>query len=434
MHTKLKQFVFKPLSHFGISHKLQATVLWSMLDSFSNPLFSLLLIPIFTHNLGLENYGLYVMVMAFVGFFGFTGLGMNTSITYCLAVNYETPNPKHIAARLGSALALTLFGTVLFSCVFLSALNIFTLPLKVYFPQLIAQQQLIYSALMLIVITQLDMVVSASLKGLQQFKISSKVEFVLRLFSFVIVAFVAIMQKNVVAIVLTTLIMALFNLITRYATLNKIVHFHFSDIKINKQRANELFHFGKWMTLQNIAGACFGSIDKLVIGSLLGNKVLGAYNVLLSITQLVHYIPANMLTFIMPKVAKNSESVSISLLKKIFTLTAIVSIFFAVLIIIFKKFIFLKFYLDSSYDALFYWLILSYVLLSLNVPSYFVALGMNLIKAVSLQCIIGSVIGVISMLILIARYGLLGTVASKLIYSVIAIFLIVPVLRKMKLS
>ena len=430
----MKKFIFGPLSHFGISHKLQATALWSMLESFSSPLFSLLLIPIFTHNLGLENYGLYVMVMAFVSFFSFTGLGMNTSITYYLAVNYQTSTPKHIAERLGSALVLAFFSTIFFSCIFLLGLNLFSSLLTLHYPQLVTQQHLIYAALGLITVTQLDTVVSASLKGLQQFKMSSKVEFVLRLLSFVIVSIIAITQKNVVAVISITLIMALFNLIIRYYTLNKIVHFHFSDIKINKKSANELFQFGKWMTLQSIAGASFGSIDKLVIGSLLGNKVLAIYNVLLSITQLIHYIPANMLTFIMPKVAINNESISIELLKKIFILTSVVSIFFALLVITMKKFIFLKFHVDSSYETLFYWLILSYILLSFNIPSYLIALGMNLIKAVSLQCIAGSLIGTTSLLILIDKYGVLGAVASKLIYSIIAIFLIIPVLRKVKLS
>jgi O-antigen/teichoic acid export membrane protein len=434
LQANFKRFIFGPLSRFGISHKLQATALWSMLESFSSPLFSLLLIPIFTHNLGMENYGLYVMVMAFVSFFGFTGLGMSTSITYYLAVNSESINPKYTAERLGSALGLTFFGTVVFSCFFILAHNLYGSQIESYYPLLIAQQQLIYASLILIVITQLDMVVSASLKGLQQFKISSKVEFVLRLLSFIIITLVTFTQKNVIAIVLITLIMTLFSLIVRFRTLNKIVDFHFSDIKINKPIATELFHFGKWMTLQSLAGASFGSIDKLVIGTVLGNKVLGIYNVLLSIAQLIHYIPANMLTFIMPKVAKNNENLSISLLKKIFILTTIISSFFAVLIIILKKFIFLNFHVDSSYEILFYGLIFAYILLSLNIPSYFIALGMNLIKAVSLQCIIGSIVGVSSLLILISKYGILGAVASKLIYSVVAIFLVIPVLRKMKLS
>ena len=127
MKVNFNQIIFEPLFRLGFSHKIQATALWSLLESFSSPFFSILLLPIFTHNLGLENYGLYVMVMALVSFFSFTGLGMNTSITYYLAVNYQTSNSKQIAQRLTSALLITLIGTVFFSCLFLLVLTIFCL-------------------------------------------------------------------------------------------------------------------------------------------------------------------------------------------------------------------------------------------------------------------------------------------------------------------
>lgn len=434
VHLSSRLTIFSALRNFGISQNLQVTALWSMLESFSSPIFSLLLIPIFTQYLGLDGYGLYVMVMAFVSFFSFTGLGMNTSMTYYLALSYGKSNPKEIAERLSSALIITFASTVFFSCLFMLALQIFTSLLLSNFPQLIAQQHLIYMALLLIVVTQLDTVISASLKGLQEFKMSSKVEFALRFLSFFIIAIVAITQKTVIAIVLITLLMAIFNLIIRFVALNNIVHFNYRDLQLNKKCVNELFLFGKWMTLQSIAGAFFGSIDKLLVGSILGNKVLGIYNLLLAITQLVHYIPANILVFIMPKVAKNNESISILLFKKIFVITSILAFIVAFILIILKQFVFLKFHVDSSYEGIYYWLIFSYVLLSLNIPSYFIALGMNLVKSISLQCILGSIIGVIVLLTLISKYGLLGAIFSKLIYSVVAIFLVIPVVMKMKIG
>jgi O-antigen/teichoic acid export membrane protein len=390
------------------------------------------LLPIFTHNLGLENYGLYVMVMALVSLFGFAGLGMNTSIAYYLAVNYQTSNSKEISQRLSSALLITLISTVIFSCLFLLVLTIFQIQFKEHCHQLSDKQQLIYTALGLIVITQLDMVVSSAIKGLQHFKTSSKVELVLRLLNFIVVAIVAVIQKSVEAIALVVLVMGIFNLIVRYAMLNKIVNLDLREIKINKQLTNELFHFGKWMTLQNISGALFSSVDKLLIGSFLGNAILGSYNVLLSITQLVHFIPASMLIFIMPKVATNNDYVSKAIFKKVLTITVIFSSIFSIVIFASKGIIFSHFHIDGSYESLFYWLIFNYFLLSLSVPTYFIALGMHLIKTVSLQGIVGSLIGILLMLILISGNGLMAVLVSKLIYSFSYIFLIVPVLRKMK--
>jgi len=430
--VKFAEIIFGPLQRLGFSHKIQATALWSTLESFSAPFFSLLLIPIFTHSIGLENYGLYVMVSALVAFLSFTGLGMQVSITYYLALNHETSSPNQIAERLVSSLLISFFGTTICSCFILLGINIFVTPLNEYLPQLGTQHQLIYIALGLIVVTQLDLVVSSAIKGLQFFNVSSKVEFFLRLLSFVTVALAAINQRSVVDLVCINLIMAIFNLIVRYTMLTKVVCLNFREVKITQRITKELFHFGKWVTLQNVASAFFSSVDKLVVGSALGNTVLGTYNVLLSITQLVHFVPANVLSFIMPKVAVNSKNITVLLLKKVLTANTLFSICIATLILIFKDLIFLHFHVDSIYKPLFYWLIAIYFLLSLNVPLFFIALGVNLIKTVSLQSILGALIGTIFLLALITDYGLLAVVASKLVYAIISLFVIFPVSRKLK--
>lgn len=432
LKANLARIIFEPLSRLGFSHKTQASALWSLIESLSSPFFSLLLLPVLTYSLGLGDYGLYVMVMALVSFFGFTGLGMNTSIIYFLAVNYQKSNHKQIAERLSTALLITLLGTLVFSCLFFLALNAFEAQLEKQYPQLIDKQQLIYIALGLVVLTQLDMVVLSAIKGLQQFKTSSKVEFSLRFLNFIVMTLVAVTQKSVEAIVLVVLVMTMLNLMMRYAVLNKIVSINIYNIRINRQSIYELFHYGKWMTLQNLSGAIFGSLDKLVIGSFLGNTVLGSYNILLSISQLVHFIPANMLTFVMPRVATSSQGISIGTLKRVLIITATLSVIFSTLMYTCRELIFSHLHVDISYENLFFWLIFSYFLLSLNAPIYFIALGMNLAKEVSLQCIIGSIVGIILMLMLISSNGLMAVLVSKLVYSFFAIFLIIPVLRKIK--
>lgn len=433
MRIKLTQLLFKPLSHFGISRSLQATALWSMLESFASPLFSLLLIPILTHNIGLEKYGLYVMIFAFVNFFSFTGLGMNTSITYYLAVNQHTKNATNISGRLGTALSLTLIGTVTFSLLFILTLTLFKEMLGVVYPQLVQHLFLVYAALLILILTQCDMVISAALKGLQQFKVSSKIEFMIRAIWFLVVMLVTVLIKEVGAIVFSIVIIVLMGLILRFRALRNVIELKVSNLKIHKIYINEFFHFGKWMTLQNIAGSMYGSLDKIIMGSLFGSKVVGIYNVILSITQLIHFVPANMLTFIMPKIANDKVTFTLATFKKIFAITIISAGLIAIVICTLKQFIFYKFSIDSVYSPLFYGLIISFILMSLNIPSYYVALGLNLIKHVSIQCVLGAMAGILSLLLLASKYGIFAVLASKLIYSLIAIFLLIPVLNKMRL-
>jgi O-antigen/teichoic acid export membrane protein len=433
LKAKFIKIIFEPLLRLGFSHKIQATALWSMLESFSNPFFSLLLLPIFTHNLGLENYGLYVMVMAFVSLFGFAGLGMNTSVTYFLAANYKTSNPKQIAERLTSALLITLISTIFFSCLFLLMLHIFEIQFKEHYPQLIGKEKLIYIALGLVVVTQLDAVVSSAIKGLQQFKTSSKVEFVLRSLSFMTVALIAITQKTIESIILVSLILALFNIIVRYVLLSKTVIFRIGEIKINKQFTSEHFNFGKWMTLQNLSGAIFSSLDKILLGLLFNTTIVATYNIITSITQLSHYILASAISFIMPKVSANLK-INTRLQDsyyKVLALSALVTFLMLFILAILYPFVSNHFNLGSIENEYFL-LLLSYGILAMCVPPYFFALAFGKVKLLSNINTVSAIVGIIAMIYLINPLGIYGAALARLSYAIIVIttFLIPSVFFK----
>lgn len=437
LQVKLIQLLFKPLLRFGINPSIQSTAMWSMLESFSSPFFSLLLIPILTHSLGLEKYGLYVMVLAFVGLFSFTGLGMNTSITYYLAVNHQTSNAKNIAERLGTALSVTLLGTIIFSLTFLLAFTLFEAALQKSYPQLIAQQSLIYAALLLLIFTQCDMVISAALKGLQQFKASSKLEFLIRFVGFVAVALVATILKNVTVIIIFAVIIAFFSMMLRFKVLSKVVDIRLIDIKLDRQYAGEFFHFGKWMTLQNISGAIFGSLDKIMLGLLFSTTVVGTYNIIISITQLSHYVLASASSFILPKISASTASIKI--LRKSYykslVVSALVTLLMMLVLTLLYPFIKGHFNLvNIKYE--YFILLISYGVLAICVPPYYFALGFGKVKLLSNINTISAVVGIVAIMLLINKYEILGAVLSRAVYTIAVTltFFVPPLLFKNNLE
>lgn len=358
--------------------------MWSMLESFAGPLFSLMLIPVLTQSLGLEGYGLYVMVMAFVALFSFVGMGMNTSVTYYMAVNYQTSNSKDIAERVGTALAISLLGTITFSLLFLFALTFFSAYFQNVSPQLIKQTTLIYAALLLLIFSQCDSVISATLKGLQQFKTSSKLEFLIRLISFISIAFIATMQKNVNLIISSSVVIALLSLLIRYLTLNKLVSISFKHLKINKKFISELFYFGKWMTLQNVSGAVFGSLDKLMLGFFFNTAVVGTYNIIISITQLSHYIISSAFSFILPKIC--ASAANLKTLQKYYYKSLIISALVALIMMSFLSILYP--YIKSHFNlgdikSEFFILLFSYGALAMSVSPYYFSLGFGKVKLLS---------------------------------------------------
>ena len=431
----LQIFITFILKKAGISQSVGAAAFWSMVESFSAPFFSLVLMPILTHNLGLANYGVYVMAMAFIALSGFTGFGMNTAITYHLAKNSAFPNfdyKKNIAQQLTTALAITLIGTVGFATLFLSATYLSQGYLKINHPQWFVYNDLKIQVVLLLIFTQCDMVISAALKGLQHFKTSALCELLIRLVGFSLLYTAAFYYKQVEIIIGVAVLVSALSLIIRLVVMRKTADLKINDMRYNKSKAKLFFSFGKWMTLQNISSAIFGSIDKLVLGAFYGTALVGIYNILLTLAQLVHFCTASMLSFIMPKIALNNNILTYKKIIKIFSITTALSLLMSIILVLLMPLVFSYFKLSDQYKSAFYLLIFCYFILSLNVPSYYMALGMKLVKAVSMQCIVGAIIGFVFLLLTIKSVGMYAAIISKFSYALFALFLIVPVLKSFK--
>ncbi len=430
----LQGFITFALKKAGISQSVGAAAFWSMVESFSAPFFSLMLMPILTHNLGLANYGVYVMAMAFIALSGFTGLGMNTAITYHLAKNSAYPNydyKKNIAQQLTTALIITLIGTVGFATLFLSATYLSQGYLKINHPQWLVYSDLKIQVVLLLIFTQCDMVISAALKGLQHFKTSALCEFLIKLIGFALLSTAAFYYKQVEIIIGVAVLVSALSLITRLVVMRKTADLKINDMRYNINEAKGFFNFGKWMTLQNISGAIFGSIDKLVLGAFYGTALVGIYNILLTLAQLVHFCTASVLSFIMPKIALNNNILTIKKITKIFSITTALSLLMSIIMALFMPIVFSYFKLSYQYKSAFYLLIFCYFILSLNVPSYYMALGMKLVKAISMQCIVGAGMGIIALFLYIESYGIYAAIGSKFIYCLFALLLILPVINAM---
>lgn len=431
--VKLIQLLFKPLVRFGINPSVQSAAIWSMLESFSGPVFSLILIPVLTYSLGLDKYGVYVMTMAFVNLFSFTGLGMSTSITYYLSLNQQVSSRQNIAGRVGTALSISLIGTVIFSIIAVFVFNFSASEIQKAYPQLIKNQTLVYIVCLLIISTQYDAVISSSLKGLQQFKASSKLEFVIRLLGFIAVSVVAIIQKDVLAVIFTVVVVSLFSLLLRWSALSRLINLHWSNVRLNRQYLAEFFHFGKWMTLQNISGAIFGSLDKLVLGFFHTTTDVGKYNIIISITQLSHYILSSALSFLLPKISANINN--LKTLQKYYHKSLMICGLFTLVIIIILitlyPFLVRHFNLGDLYLEYFI-LVVSYGWLAMTVSPYYYSLGLGGVKVLSNVNTISAFLGIVTVVYFVADYGILGAVISRFAYTaaVTLTFLIPPFLFK----
>jgi O-antigen/teichoic acid export membrane protein len=211
------------------------------------------------------------------------------------------------------------------------------------------------------------------------------------------------------------------------------VNFHFSDIKINKQGANELFHFGKWMTLQNISGAIFNSLDKLLLGFYFNTTVVGLYNIVISVTQLPHFILASASSFLMSKITANTANFQILRQYYYKSLVASASLVIIMLLILATMYPYLASHFNLAKIKYEYFVMLiSYGVLAMCVSPYNFALGLGRFKLLSVVNTISSLVGIILVVVLVNSHGIVGAVASRVFYTMIVslVFFLPPILFK----
>lgn len=415
-------------SRVGISKINQEHAFWNFLELVFNPFLSLILIPILTYNVGLENYGFYVLIISIASIFGFSGMGMNTSVAYEFAKKFKKNSEESLGVILSTAILISILGTIFFSIILFVSKDL----LLNFFSGIKLTSSSLFLITIILIVSQLDSIISAALKGIHAFKLSSKIEIYIRSLSFFSITITAFLTKNVTSILLVYIINIVFGLIFRLIALRSISGIKFHSVIYSRKKASELFNFGKWMSLQYIAATIFSTVDKITISFYLGNASVGIYNILVSLAQLIHFFPSSLISFIMPKIATNPASINFYKLKLIFLLTISLALIISLALLVISPLVFSHFLIDKSYIYVFYILILGYFLLSFSIPSYFIALSLNLTKQVSYLTIISSVLGMLSMVYLVKFYGQEGAALSKIIYSSFSILLIFPVIKKMR--
>jgi O-antigen/teichoic acid export membrane protein len=392
---------------------------WSLIDAVSAPFFTFLLLPILNYQFGLVGYGSYALLLAAVTMLGFTGLGVNLTIIKPLAQSTNQANLEVIENLLGTALIFNLASTIIF-CTFIAFFWAFAPSWVSNFSwfSLIDYKLLAYLFAMLIT-TQLDLVASSALKGLQFFSHSSKLEILLRSTGFVVLALVAVTQKDIYLVFLFQIIINIVNISARLLFIKKLTNIAIVHLKFVKETAVDLFKNGRWMTLQFAAWAIYASADKLAIGAVFGAKEAGIYSILIQFSMLLQLLVNGLFSAIYPKFSKENRVITPRITNIMIGAVLILVIPYALTLFFLKSYIFIYFHIDSSYTSVFYGLLLSTSVMSLNIPFFYIIFAGKDLKKLTIYFLVSIFFYAVLIYPFMINYAILGVVIAKLIAAVL---------------
>jgi O-antigen/teichoic acid export membrane protein len=407
---------------------------WAILEYLWNPLLLLICTPIFLRALGSERYGLWMLLVATVGFGAILNAGTGAATIKHVSAEMGEPNSHQLQRVIQGSLAIAITGggllALIIVCIFWFG--------DVFFFEKMGDRHLLHmtglAAGMLVWLEQLDNVFASALRGSEKYGLAAKTEIGAKSLQVLALASSLLAGAGLMTVYAIIFVVSLARLGVKYFVTRKVLRV--SEVYPRFTHVKDLLHFSKWAWIQGLGGTAFNSADRFVVASLLGATSLAQYSVVTQLAMQIHGLTAAGVSVVFPMISrKRARNPSFSIARataRTFFANAALSTSVAVALLIFGKLI-LRLWLGTQMPAnagiLLNYLIVAYWLLALNITPYYVLLGLGQIRIIAIWVFIGGTAGLIPMIYGISRFGLLGAGAGKLVYAIATLILFAPLGR-----
>lgn len=406
--------------------------LWSALDAAATPAATLATLAALVRALSASEYGVLVVALAASGL----SMAINPAIAatttkFISELRGQRDRGDRTAA---GVITLSLLAVVFIDIVLLLVAAVFNGPLSRWvFGAAVSGDrhlgQILFLAVFSIGIQQIEAVLAAAIRGLEQFRRQALNEISSRAALAAAVIFVAWHTRSVQAILIAQCTVYLASTLVRAIALRLLLPdkrlFDLSGVV----QAGPLFRYGGWMWLTALAGVAYSSADRIIIGRSLGAAAAGQYNVYVQIAQLIHFIPSSVFAFSFPAFSRLAAQgcargdIARAYRTYLGVIGATALVIAVAMMLAWPSL--LRIVAGSGIDpartgaALL--LMLNFLLLACSVAPYYLLLALNYARAVSMISSASMFVSIALMIVLIPRYGLEGAALARLAYGFIAL-------------
>lgn len=416
-------------------HAIKAS--WSVAEQAVSPLLMIALTPFLLRKLGVDQYGLWMLAMTFIGMGQLASLGAGTAVIKHVSADLTTGKKTDAVATIRAALAIVL---IVGGCVVLAASITAPWVAKLFFSKMGEGDEvarLIVLGFVLMLVQELDNVFASSLRAAQRFDLSAKVEFMTRIaWGFGVVA-LTYQYQSAAAVLSGVLVLSIIKSAFKAHQVNRLFAVRNCHIPLlSKFHIRRVADFGKWQWVQSFGGMLFSVADRVIIGSIFGATDLARYSICIQVAQYTHAIPSVAMQVVFPwlsaKIKNGVEIRHLTLYKYAIYAGCLCSLLPAIALLVSPKL--LKVWLGDDFYAdninLELLLIFAYGVLAFNVPTHYFLMGMGKIRFLSLTNLLAGTASVLISVIL-APLGLEWFSAAKIFFG---FFILINVIALKKAS
>ena len=233
-------------------------------------LVNLAAIPLFIRYLGVEGYGIYLLLTGLFGYFGLLDFGLSDSVVKYVAHHLELGDHEWVAESVNAALLVQMIGGAVGVSV-LCAFNHQIIRALHVSPALAHAASIgLYVSAFGFFCKMLLNTYNAALKGLQRFDILAKTTAGFSFATAITAILVLMAGGGLLEVIIVTALMTAANLATVLFLVSRYIHRYRVALRIRRERFRALFGFGAYTFITRIAGALNTYFLQVLIAVILG--------------------------------------------------------------------------------------------------------------------------------------------------------------------
>jgi O-antigen/teichoic acid export membrane protein len=418
----------KTLSALRLSRNFRESAgnaFYSIAEYLAQPVSMLVAAPFLVHKLGLQQYGIWVLVSAILGSMGILSTGFGDATVKYVSAYRGQNNPSGVERTIRATLTINtflggLFGLLVWVATPYSVDHIFKIEPVLH---AVSIQAIRISAVILLV-RSIESVFVSTLRAFERYGPPVKLNVFLRSIVVVSAVVLAAMGRGVVAIMIATLFWSALIVVLQVIAARRVVGPLNPFPTFERTALAEVFSFGCFSWLQALAGVVFSYADRFLVAAMLGTAPVAIYVLCVQATQPIHGFLAAGFNFLFPHLSSRYEAGELHGPRRVFKLALASSITAAALLalpfVVFSKVI-LKSWMGASFadsgHAVLAILALSFAALAINIVEHNALLALGRVRLVSVVNIASGVLLLCLMPILIPKFGLIGAALGRLIYA-----------------
>jgi len=396
---------------------------WSTAEYLFYPLLMFAATPVLVASLGTADFGLLMLTTAITGVGAAGSLGMGAATIKFVSGAMGRNDRVEALGVVRTTLALALAGTTLIAAIIAAGAPL----LAVHVFERMGDSHHVTLALVAtainLVLAQADAVYACGLRGLERFSTAARLEIGFKSGTVLVSMAVAWLTHDLLFVLIATGLVLTASALAKGIALGRLLGGSvLAPSLADRERLRSVLGFGWWNWLAGLGALLFVHADRLLIGALVGAKAVGYYAVCTQLASQVHALPAAAMAFLFPLMSRRLQTDDAAALTRLRNYGVMVNLALSVALGL-GMFVagptVLAWWMGAEFAAasglVLLWLTLAYFVLSLNVAPYYLLLGHNEARYVSVANLAGGGMGILAAVILLPTLGVIGAAQARLV-------------------